>query len=213
MAFVTFCERAFKTISARQKLGEDWANDGANVTPEAKVIFDKEVARSAGCSVVDSPQSIFYVEDCIRQQKINSRSLGDGNQIPSKLERTHKEIVISGLSTGVLAAQAISALVAGTREVKEKKIHYTTLGDSNVDVLPSEHTASKLVSSSPLSSEESVTLELSSKLAIASMSCSVFTSFGCRFLRLASGFLALDLGLELGFLSWLDGGGSGPRAS
>ncbi|KAE9179406.1 hypothetical protein PF002_g27823 [Phytophthora fragariae] len=112
-----------------------------------------------------------------------------------------------------LAAQAISALVAGTREVKEKKIHYTTLGDSNVDVLPSEYTASKLVSSSPLSSEESVTLELSSKLAIASMSCSVFTSFGCRFLRLASGFLALDLGLELGFLSWLDGGGSGPRAS
>ncbi|KAE8892013.1 hypothetical protein PF003_g23840 [Phytophthora fragariae] len=105
------------------------------------------------------------------------------------------------------------ALVAGTREVKEKKIHYTTLGDSNVDVLPSEYTASKLVSSSPLSSEESVTLELSSKLAIASMSCSVFTSFGCRFLRLASGFLALDLGLELGFLSWLDGGGSGPRAS
>ncbi|KAE9037202.1 hypothetical protein PR001_g8471 [Phytophthora rubi] len=140
---------------------------------------------------------------------MNSRSLGDGNQIPSKLARTHKEIVSSGLSTGALAAQALSAFVAGTREVEEKNIHYTTLGDSSVDVLPSEYTASKLVSPSPLSSEESVTLELSSKLAMASMSCSVFTLFGCRFFRLASGFLALGLGLGLGFLSWLDGGRSG----
>ncbi|KAE9144126.1 hypothetical protein PF006_g10903 [Phytophthora fragariae] len=121
------------------------------------------------------------------------------------------EIVISGLTTGALAAQALSALVAGTREVKEKNIHYKTLGDINVDGLPSEYTTSKLVSSSLLSSEESVTLELSSKLAMASMSCSVFTSFGRRFLRLASGFLALDLGLGLGVLSWLDGGAQDPE--
>jgi hypothetical protein len=90
MAFVTFCERAFKTVSSRQKLAEDWAIVGANVTPKAKAIFDKEVARSTGCSVRDSPQSVFYVDDCIRQQKVNASLQIDGNLLPSKVARTHR---------------------------------------------------------------------------------------------------------------------------
>ncbi|KAE9246927.1 hypothetical protein PF002_g6506 [Phytophthora fragariae] len=56
------------------------------------------------------------------------------------------DIVISGSSAGALSAEALSALVADVREVEEKNILYTVLGDSNVDMLPSEYTASKLVS-------------------------------------------------------------------
>ncbi|KAE9036483.1 hypothetical protein PR001_g8806 [Phytophthora rubi] len=157
------------------------------------------------------------------------------------------EIVTGGSSTEALANQALSTLVADTREVEEKNLRYTALGDSNADVMSSEYTAASSSrtmfddnevtvadllsymieaatssrfaylgdflkawmvanssvdtatlaaslsasgitagSSSSLSSEESVNLEL----PMASMSCSIFPSFGCRFSRLGLGFLS-----------------------
>ncbi|KAE9008456.1 hypothetical protein PF010_g19513 [Phytophthora fragariae] len=146
------------------------------------------------------------------------------------------EIVTGGSSTEALANQALSTLVADTREVEEKNIRYTAFGDSNADVMSSEYTAASSSrtmvraiwtsmfaylgdflkawmvanssvdtaalaaslsasgitagSSSSLSSEESVNLELPLKLPMASMSRSIFPSFGCRFSRLGLGFLS-----------------------
>ncbi|KAE9346493.1 hypothetical protein PR003_g7408 [Phytophthora rubi] len=51
------------------------------------------------------------------------------------------EIVTGGSSTEALANQALSTLVADTREVEEKNLRYTALGDSNADVMSSEYTA------------------------------------------------------------------------
>ncbi|KAE9341092.1 hypothetical protein PF008_g10798 [Phytophthora fragariae] len=133
---------AFKTISARQKLGEDWANDGANQTADVESTYapvDEKLFDDN--NIVHLPYYPGDLHISSHVDAIADNALFSLLDIPERLDHNMTLHLVGYDNT-----KALSALVADVREVEEKNILYTVLGDSNVDMLPSEYTASKLVS-------------------------------------------------------------------
>ncbi|KAL3656685.1 hypothetical protein V7S43_018465 [Phytophthora oleae] len=78
-ALVLFCNLTVEIMTEKRKKAKTWLAAKPTVTPRGKAMFDKQVWSAATCTVRESADSVFLVDDLVRSVEELDQSAHDSN--------------------------------------------------------------------------------------------------------------------------------------